>query len=169
MASKEHRSTRNTRKKDFITFSYVKITPKNLLDADEYNDEFFKILDDIDNKVLNSEEIGLIASQYNLKLETVNNYYPYDKEFELIYSKKETKLDLIESGDNFLLYNIDQEYDLSPDLDDEIIKSEIVELIYQKGKFDYNRKILEEIQKIFKRGSKELQRCSKEAPVTKEN
>ncbi len=45
-----------------------------------------------------------------------------------------------------LLYNIDQEYDLSPDLDDEIIKSEIAELIYQKGKFDYNRKILEEIQ-----------------------
>ena len=47
---------------------------------------------------------------------------------------------------HFLLYNIDQEYDLSPDLDDEIIKSEIVELIYQKGKFDYNRKFLEEIQ-----------------------
>ena len=75
-------------KKDFINFSYVKITPKNLLDTDEYNDEFFKTLDDIDNKVLNNEEIGLIASQYNLKLETVNNYYPYDKEFELIYSKK---------------------------------------------------------------------------------
>ena len=35
----------------FINFSYVKITPKNLLDTDEYNDEFFKIIDDIDNKV----------------------------------------------------------------------------------------------------------------------
>jgi len=41
---------------------------------------------------------------------------------ELIYSKKEIKIDLIESGDNFLLYNIDQEYDLSPNLEDEIIK-----------------------------------------------
>ena len=27
-------------KKDFIDFSYVKITPKNLLDVDEYNNEF---------------------------------------------------------------------------------------------------------------------------------
>ncbi len=30
-------------KKDFINFSYVKITPKNLLGADEYNDEFFRL------------------------------------------------------------------------------------------------------------------------------
>ena len=66
-------------KKDFINFSYVKITPKNLLDTDEYNDEFFKIIDDIDNKVLNNEKIDLIASQYNLQLEKINNYYPYDK------------------------------------------------------------------------------------------
>ena len=77
-------------KKDFINFRYVKITPKNLLDTDEYSDEFFKIIDDIDNKVLNNEKIDLIANQYNLELEIVNNYYPYDKEFELIYSKKIT-------------------------------------------------------------------------------
>ena len=41
---------------------------------------------------------------------------------------------------------ISNEYDRSPDLNDEIVKGEIVELIYQKGKFDYNRKIIEEIQ-----------------------
>ena len=66
---------------------------------------------------------------------------------DLIYSKKASKIDLIENGDNFLLYNIDNQYDQAPDLNDEIIKGEIVELIYQKGKFDYNREIIEEIQK----------------------
>ena len=65
---------------------------------------------------------------------------------DLIYSKKVTKLDLIESGDDFLLYKIEKEYDKAPDLNDEIIKDEIAELIYQKGKFDYNRKLLEDIQ-----------------------
>ena len=65
---------------------------------------------------------------------------------DLIYSKKASKIDLIESGDNFLLYNIDNEYDKAPNLKDEIIKGEIVELIYQKGKFDYNRKIIDDIQ-----------------------
>ena len=65
---------------------------------------------------------------------------------DLIYSKKSTKLDLIESGDDFLLYNIKKEYDRTPDLNDQSMKSEIIDLIYQKGKFDYNRKLLEEIQ-----------------------
>ena len=54
---------------------------------------------------------------------------------------------MIENGDNFLLYNIDNQYDRTPDLNDEIIKGEIIELLYQKGKFDYNREIIEEIQK----------------------
>ena len=76
----------------------------------------------------------------NVNIIDISKFAPSSSEQineELIYSKKETKLDLIESGDNFLLYNIDQEYDLSPDLDDEIIKSEIAELIYQKGKYDF--------------------------------
>ena len=95
-------------KKDFIKFRYVKITPKNLLDADEYNDEFFKIIDDIDNKVLNNEKIDLIAGQYNLELELVNNYFPYDKEFELIYSKKNNieQVHLIENNDHYLLFQV---------------------------------------------------------------
>ena len=45
-----------------------------------------------------------------------------------------------------MLYNIEKEYDRAPDLNNEIIKDEIAELIYQKGKFDYNRKLLEDIQ-----------------------
>ena len=60
-------------KKDFINFSYVKITPNNLLDTDEYNDEFFKIIDEIDNKILNNEDIRIITKQYNLKLKEVYN------------------------------------------------------------------------------------------------
>ena len=32
-----------------------------------------------------------------------------------------------------------------PDLNDNQIKKEIIELIYQKNKFDYNRKLLEKI------------------------
>ena len=53
---------------------------------------------------------------------------------------------MIESGDNFLLYNIDKEYDKDPDLNDEKINSKIRELVYQTGKFDFNRDIIEEIQ-----------------------
>ena len=53
---------------------------------------------------------------------------------------------MIESGDNFILYNINKEYDKDPDLNDEKINSKIKELVYQTGKFDFNRDIIEEIQ-----------------------
>ena len=45
-----------------------------------------------------------------------------------------------------MLYNIEKKYDKVPDLSDEKINSEVTELVYQKGKFDFNRKIIEEIQ-----------------------
>ena len=44
------------------------------------------------------------------------------------------------------MYNVDKEYSKSPNLNDDKTKSELAELIYQKGKFDFNRKILDEIQ-----------------------
>ena len=81
------RSNEDKLKKDFIDFEYAKLTPQTLLNSEEYNDEFFKIVDDIDNKILNNESIEVIANQYNLNLEIIKEYYPYDKKFTLIYSK----------------------------------------------------------------------------------
>jgi peptidyl-prolyl cis-trans isomerase D len=63
-----------------------------------------------------------------------------------IYSKRSSEVDLIENGDNFLLYSITNKFDRGPDLTDQNTKEEIRELIYQKGKFDLNRSVLEEIQ-----------------------
>ena len=65
---------------------------------------------------------------------------------DLIYSKRSSEIDLIENGDNFLLYSITNRYDLGPDITDQDTKEEIRELVYQKGKFDLNRSVLVEIQ-----------------------
>ena len=139
----------NNSQREHIDFRYVILNPKNLIGIEEFNQDFFDEIDEIENKISQGTSFENILENINVDIINISKFAPTSSEQineELIYSKKDTKLDLIESGDNFLLYNIDQEYDLSPDLDDEIIKSEIVELIYQKGKFDYNRKILEEIQ-----------------------
>ena len=135
-------------KKDFINFSYVKITPKNLLDIDEYNDEFFKIIDDIDNKVLNNEKIDAIASQYNFELKTVNNYYPYDKEFELIYSKKNNiqQANLIDNNDHYLLFEINKIENKLPDVNSNQFRKEINLSLRNQFRFEYNKKLLEDIQ-----------------------
>ena len=137
-------------KREYIDFKYVILNPKNLIGIEEFNQEFFDEIDSIENKISQGSTFDTILEDINVDIIEVNEFAPSSSKQineDLIYSKKASKLDLIESGDNFLLYNIDNQYDRAPDLNDEIIKGEIVELIYQKGKFDYNREIIEEIQK----------------------
>ncbi len=136
-------------KREYIDFKYVVLNPKNLIGIDEFNQDFFNEIDEIENKISQSESFNSIIENINVDVIDIREFVP-DSEAssneELIYSKKSNKLDMFENGDNFILYNIDNEYNRSPDLNDEIVKSEIAELVYQKGKFDYNRKIIEEIQ-----------------------
>ena len=137
-------------KREYIDFKYVILNPKNLIGIEEFNQEFFDEIDSIENKISQGSTFDTILEDINVEIIEVNEFAPSSSKQineDLIYSKKASKIDLIENGDNFLLYNIDNQYDRAPDLNDEIIKGEIVELIYQKGKFDYNRGIIEEIQK----------------------
>ena len=137
-------------KREYIDFKYVILNPKNLIGIEEFNQEFFDKIDSIENKISQELTFQTILEDIDVDIIEVNEFAPSSSKLnneDLIYSKKASKIDLIENGDNFLLYNIDNQYDRAPDLNDEIIKGEIVELIYQKGKFDYNREIIEEIQK----------------------
>ena len=70
------------------------------------------------------------------------------KKNQIIYTSKKVKNDdeVLNLIDNFLLYSITNKYDRGPDLNDQNTKDEIQELVYQKGKFDLNRSVLEEIQ-----------------------
>ncbi len=137
-------------KREYIDFKYVILNPKNLIGIEEFNQEFFNEIDSIENKISQEITFETILEDINVEIIEVKEFSPSSNKQineDLIYSKKTTKIDLIESGDNFLLYNINNQYYRAPDLNNEIIKGEIVELMYQKGKFDYNRKIIEEIQK----------------------
>ena len=127
-------------RKDFINFSYVKITPQNLLNVEEYNDEFFKIIDDIDNKVLNNENIETIANQYNLKVEIIQNYYPYTNEFELIYSKKNNpeQINLVDNNDHYLLFKINKIVNKLPDIYSDQFRKQINFDLKNQFKFKYN-------------------------------
>ena len=136
-------------KREYIDFKYVVLNPKNLIGIDEFNQDFFNEIDAIENKISQNESFSSIIENLNVDVNNINEFAPDENTStneKLIYSKKSSKLDIFENGDNQILYNIENEYDRSPDLNNEIVKSEIVELIYQKGKFDYNRKIIEEIQ-----------------------
>ena len=136
-------------KREYIDFKYVVLNPKNLIGVEEFNQEFFDEIDKIENQISEGADFGTILESLKVNVNEIIEYAPSSEaqtSENLIYQNKSSKLNLIENGDNFLLYNVDNEYSKSPNLNDDKTKSELAELIYQKGKFDFNRKILEEIQ-----------------------
>ena len=136
-------------KREYIDFKYAVLNPKNLIGIEEFNQEFFDEVDKIENQISEGTDFETILENINVEVKEIIEYAPTSEaqtSESLIYQNKSSKLNLIENGDNFLLYNINKEYDKSPNLNDDKTKGELVELIYQKGKFDFNRKILEEIQ-----------------------
>ena len=136
-------------KREYIDFKYVVLNPKNLIGIEEFNQEFFDEVDKIENQISEGADFETILENINVEVKEIIEYAPTSEaqtSESLIYQNKSSKLNLIENGDNFLFYNINKEYDKSPNLNDDKTKGELVELIYQKGKFDFNRKILEEIQ-----------------------
>ena len=62
----------NLLKRDFIDFSYVKIDPMNLIQVNDFNNEFFKKIDEIENLILNGENIEKIVATNNLNLTNKN-------------------------------------------------------------------------------------------------
>jgi len=137
-------------KSEYIDFKYAVLNPKNLIGLEEFNQQFFDEIDKIENKISQGNSFATIIEDLNVNVNEVKEFTPTSNNKpneDNIYLKRSTKIDLIESGDNFLLYNITKQYDKAPDLTDENIKNGIRELVYQKGKFDKNRNILEQIQK----------------------
>ena len=81
-------------------------------------------------------------------MEDVNNYYPYDDEFELIYSKKDSinNVNLIDNGDHYLLFKINKIENRLPNINSNQFKEEIILILRNQFRFEYNKKILEDIQ-----------------------
>jgi len=136
-------------KREYIDFKYVVLNPKILIGLEEFNQDFFDEIDKIENKISNGNDFQSIIQNIKANIIEVKEFTPSSTKKineDMIYSKRSSSIDLIENGDNFLLYSITNKYDRGPDLDDQNTKDEIQELVYQKGKFDLNRSVLEEIQ-----------------------
>ena len=136
-------------KTEYIDFKYVIFNPKNVIGVEEFNQKFFDEIDKIENQISEGDTFNSLIENLEVDIIEVNEFSPTGAEQQnenLIYSKRSSKIDLIESGDNFILYNIEKVYERTPDLNDEKINYEVRELVFQKGKFDFNRKIIEEIQ-----------------------
>ena len=135
-------------KVEYIDFSYAIINPKNLIGVDDFNQSFFDKIDQIEIDISNEVDFETILSSLNMSATNIENFrYSSDKnEIEKkIFELRNNKFDIFENKNDYILYNVKNVAETEPDLNDKQIKQEVIELVSQKNKFDYNKDLLDKI------------------------
>ena len=135
-------------KVEYIDFNYVVLNPKNLIGTDDFNQTFFDKIDEIDIDISNEIDFKSIVSNLDIEPISVKNFkFSKDKnEIEKkIFELRKNKIDLFENENDYILYEIQNIDQREADINDQEIKSEIIDILVQKSKFDYNQQLLERI------------------------
>ena len=141
-------------KEDYIDFSFIKITPKNLIGVEEFNELFFQKIDEIENKISNGDKLESLIDDLKIVPIKKNNFILTSESKKIekyIYEKRnENKIQLIEQADSYILYEIFNINKILPNLKNSKFKDKISKILYEKNKYEYNKKIFENINnKLF--------------------
>ena len=139
---------KNDLKVEYIDFNYSIINPKNLIGVDEINQAFFDKIDQIEVDISNELPFETIITNFNLKSKKVKDFrFTYDKNDieKKIFEARNNEFDIIELKDDYILYKITKSEQRSPDLDDLVLKKEILGLIYEKNKYEFNKDLIKKI------------------------
>ena len=137
-------------RQDYIDFSYVIITPKNLTGLDDFNQVFFDKIDDIENKIAKNENFKTIISDLNIVPVIKENYINLENKVTIenkIYNSRNNKMDIFDENGRYIFYQINNIDSKLPTLSDIKFKEQIKNLLYEKKKFEFNKGILEKINK----------------------
>ena len=136
-------------KDEYIDFSYAKITPKNLTGNDEFNELFFKKIDEIENNISNEVQFNELINDLKIETKNVKKFKPSIKKKiieDKIYKKRnENNIQLIDENEFYILYEIKKINKKIPSLNNEQFVNKIKDLLFEKNKYEYNKKIFDKI------------------------
>ena len=136
-------------KEAYIDFSYTKIEPTDLIEINQFNEEFYKKIDEIENDILNEVTLEDIAKKNEITLQNKNNFkfVNEDNDLKEIYENRDKNEIVLKDKDNyFLLYQITKINNLLPNKNDSSFKDKVKNRIILKKKFDLNKNLFEKIQ-----------------------
>jgi|TARA_B100001093_G_scaffold259802_1_gene248329 peptidyl-prolyl cis-trans isomerase D len=156
---KTYESNKNIFSQDFKKIDYAELLPSNLTGQKEYNESYFKKIDEIENGVLDGVKMNDFIKEYNLSvkiIESVNRFKKdktgkdlvnIDKElFPKIFNIKDiNKLELINLNNKYYLTQIVNIEKVSRSLDDKEIKDAIISQLKLKYTIENNTKIIKEM------------------------
>ena len=134
---------------EYIDFNYAIINPQNLIGVNEFNQTFFDKIDQIEIDISNNLDLDSILKNTDIKKIQVSDFrYTYDKSDieKKIFKVRNIDFDIIENGDDYILYKITKSEERAPDLNDPVLKEEILGLLYEKNKYEYNKTLIKKIQ-----------------------
>ena len=137
-------------RQDYIDFSYVIITPKKLIGLDEFNQVFFDAIDEIDNKISKNVDFNTIIKELNIKPIIKKNYINLENKETIenkIYNSREDKIEILEDDGTFIFYQVNNTSSKLPKLNDAKFIKQIRNLLFQKEKFEFNKDILNQLDK----------------------
>tara|TARA_Y100000591_G_scaffold66567_1_gene55097 strand:- start:1006 stop:2424 length:1419 start_codon:yes stop_codon:yes gene_type:complete len=133
---------------EYIDFAYSIINPLNLIGTNEFNQDFFDKIDVIENDILNGISFDAIINRLDLEKVTINDYKFYKNSDQIekkIFELRNNEYDLFEMGENFIIYKINDIKKKDPNINDPQIKNEILNLVFEENKFNYNKELLKKI------------------------
>ncbi len=135
-------------KQDYIDFSYIVLTPKNLTGLEEFNQLFFDKIDDIENKISKNIDFKTIINGLNIEPIIKKDYLNMENKQTIenkIYNAREDKILILEDQGTYIFYQIDKIDVRLPNLNDALFINQIKTLLFKKEKFEFNKNLLQQI------------------------
>tara|TARA_B100000029_G_scaffold227228_1_gene225037 strand:+ start:1763 stop:3214 length:1452 start_codon:yes stop_codon:yes gene_type:complete len=148
-------SNKDSFKEVHKSFKLLELTPKKLVNNEEFSDLFFKKIDEIDDSLISGKNLNFIIEKYNLEKakpfiinSSGKNIYPEDINFlnkDLINAalalNEEERTVLIENENKYFIVEFEKTKDIQKNLEDSSVKKQII-LNLEKN---IKRKFLSEI------------------------
>ena len=144
--------------REFKKINFVELLPSNLTGQPEYNEAYFKRIDEIENGILDGKKVNDFAQEFNLSLKTINEtdrnkknklgqdiIKLEDELFERIFNVEANKASLINLNNKYFLSEVESINQITRDLEDKEIRDAITSQLKIKYIAENNIKIVKQL------------------------
>ena len=144
--------------REFKKINFVELLPSNLTGQPEYNEAYFKRIDEIENGILDGKKVNDFAQEFNLSLKTINETDRNKKNklgqdiikledglFERIFNVEANKASLINLNNKYFLSEVESINQITRDLEDKEIRDAITSQLKIKYIAESNIKIVKQL------------------------
>ncbi len=144
--------------REFKKINFVELLPSNLTGQAEYNEAYFKRIDEIENGILDGKKVNDFAQEFNLSLKTINETDRNKKNklgqdiikledglFERMFNVEANKASLINLNNKYFLSEVESINQITRNLEDKEIRDAITSQLKIKYIAESNIKIVKQL------------------------